>query len=42
VVGGSCTKQMTLNVDLDLSTVNSDIWHIIMPNLVKIGLAIFE
>ena len=27
VAGGSFSKQMTLNVDLDLSEVNSDIWR---------------
>ena len=33
---------MTLNVDLDLSNVISDIYSASLPNFVNIGLVIFE
>jgi len=42
---GSFSKQMTLNVDLDLSKVNGDIWRrcwTSVPDFVKIGLFFFE
>jgi len=39
------TAVLTLNFDLDLSKVNSDIWHgcwSSVPNFMKIGLVVFE
>jgi len=45
VAGGSFSKQMTLNFDLDLSKVNGDIWRrcwTSVPNFVKNGLHIFR
>ena len=44
-VSRSFWKQMTLNVDLDLSKVNDEIWHgcwTSVPNFMKITLALYE
>ena len=43
IVGGSVSKQMTLNGDLDLSKVNSDNWRrcsTSVPNFVAFGLVL--